>query len=402
MISARLTEGEDERLKDLNSYRILDTLPEEDYDNLTRIAAQICGTKISLVSLVDQDRQWFKSHHGIDATETPRDVAFCAHAIHNPDEVFVVEDARKDDRFFDNPLTTGDAQVVFYAGVPLKQENGRALGTLCVIDGQPKQLNASQLDALKTLANQTMRLLELRLNKMALEQNLQDLNDKNQSLQRFAYTAAHDIKSPLTNISGLATVLVEDYGETLDDDQQKIIGMMNVACDKLESLVNNLLTYSDTESILNEAKQEIDLDNLAAELKSILVMDQKTDLRFESDLKYITARKTALDQILINLIANAIKYSDKDAPVIKVTVKEDEQFYHINVEDNGPGIPKDKEELAFEMFKTLKTKDRFGRQGNGMGLATISRIIQDLGGSITLKNQGSLGGASFMVTLTKL
>jgi len=153
---------ENERLKLLESYSILDTLPEIDYDNLTAIASEICNTPISLVSLIDSKRQWFKSHHGLNISETPKDYAFCAHAIIDPNDVFIVQDTRKDERFFDNPLVTGDPNVIFYAGVPLVGANNLPIGTLCVIDHKPKLLSQTQILALKALANQVMNLLELK------------------------------------------------------------------------------------------------------------------------------------------------------------------------------------------------------------------------------------------------
>ncbi|SFE73378.1 PAS domain-containing protein [Spirosoma endophyticum] len=162
---------ENNRLDALDSYDILDTLPEQEYDELTQLASQICQTPIALISLVDDKRQWFKSNHGLTVRETPRAYSFCAHAIINPSETLIVPDSREDSRFAQNPLVTGDPYVIFYAGVPLVDENGFALGSLCVIDNTPKQLSQAQLSALKILAKQVVNLLTLRKQNKALKEN---------------------------------------------------------------------------------------------------------------------------------------------------------------------------------------------------------------------------------------
>ncbi len=162
-------ENEIERIRELESFNVLDTIEEEYYDFLTLMASEVCKTKISLISLVDKDRQWFKSHHGINIRETPKEYAFCAHAINNPHEVLLVPDARKDDRFQDNPLVTENPYVIFYVGVPLITEAGFPIGTLCAIDDKPKKLTKKQVSSLKALSKQVVNLLELRKKRSELE-----------------------------------------------------------------------------------------------------------------------------------------------------------------------------------------------------------------------------------------
>ena len=161
MQSAPLPENEASRLRDLHQYHVLDTPPEAAFNDLTALAAQICGTPIALVSLIDAHRQWFKAKVDIDAQETPRDIAFCAHAIHGND-LFVVPDATQDRRFADNPLVTTEPSIRFYAGMPLVTPSGYAMGTLCVIDRVPRQLTVDQTNALRILGRQVVGQLELR------------------------------------------------------------------------------------------------------------------------------------------------------------------------------------------------------------------------------------------------
>ncbi|MGB0953212.1 MAG: GAF domain-containing protein [Planctomycetota bacterium] len=160
-MKAPFPENETERLHLLKLYRILDTVSERAFDDLTRLAASICQVPISLVSLVDADRQWFKSRHGLDATETHRDAAFCGHAILHED-VLIVEDAQEDPRFADNPLVTGAPHIRFYAGAPLQVESGHRFGTLCVIDTEPRTMDAQQLESLEILRDAVLTQMELR------------------------------------------------------------------------------------------------------------------------------------------------------------------------------------------------------------------------------------------------
>ena len=150
MIKPAIPSNESRRLQSLRDLRLLDTPPEERFDRVTRLARQLFSTPIALVSLVDADRQWFKSRQGLDAKETPRDISFCGHAILD-DKIMVVNDAETDQRFCDNPLVCGNPSIRFYAGYPLAAPDGSRVGTLCVIDDKPKEISKEQLQLLREL-----------------------------------------------------------------------------------------------------------------------------------------------------------------------------------------------------------------------------------------------------------
>jgi signal transduction histidine kinase len=392
---------EEERLKELESYSILDTLPESDFDNLTAIAAAICGTPISLVSLLDDKRQWFKSHHGLDVSETSKELAFCAHAINAPEHIFQIPDARKDERFYDNPIVTNDPYVIFYAGVPLVTKNGLPLGTLCVIDHKPKELSEGQLASLDALSKQIMNLFELRKNKLELEKTLRQVRESNQSLARFATIAAHDLKSPLNNISMLTNLFLHEYGTVLNEDGLEMLEKIKFSSLKLKKLIEGLLEHSKTDEFINESKTAVDLSLLVAEIKSHYSgTTSGLSITLKTELYSVKVNQTILYHVLLNLVSNAVKYNDKNKTVIEIGASENERFYSFYVKDNGPGIDPKFQKDIFDIFRIVTPKDRYGVSGNGIGLATVKKLIENSGGTIQVESE--IGkGATFMFTLEK-
>jgi GAF domain-containing protein len=193
--------NEQQRLAALRGYEILDTEPEAGFDDLTLLASYVCQTPVALISLVDADRQWFKSKVGVSFTETSRDIAFCASAILQPD-VFIVPDTREDERFAQNPLVVSEPKVRFYAGATLTT-NGHALGTLCVVDRVPRELTPEQIEALKALSRQVLAQLELRRNLVRLEQSLKARDRAEAEKER----TLRELKAALGNIHTLEGLL---------------------------------------------------------------------------------------------------------------------------------------------------------------------------------------------------
>ena len=191
---APLPADEEARLDNLAIYDILDTLPEQGYDDIVRLASIICGTAMGFISLVDRDRQWFKAALGLDVAETPRDISFCAHALLTPDQPLIVEDARADSRFADNPLVTGDPHIRFYAGAPLVTPDNHVLGTLCVLGSVPRALSPVQQDALTALSRQVIAQLELR-------RRLKEVEDSKRRLE--TALARLEILSSTDSLTGL-------------------------------------------------------------------------------------------------------------------------------------------------------------------------------------------------------
>ena len=215
MIKPQIPDNEEERLKALKEYQILDTLPEALYDDITKIASQICETPIALISLIDDKRQWFKSHHGLGVSETDKDLAYCAHAINDPGEILEVPDAYKDERFHDNPLATGEPYVRFYAGAPLQDDLGFTLGTLCVIDHEPKQLSNGQKESLWALSRQVVALLKLRRENLQRRQIDEDFTDLIDHLGDGVFELDEDGKCTYANTKMLE-MLNRDLNEVMN------------------------------------------------------------------------------------------------------------------------------------------------------------------------------------------
>ncbi len=187
-MTAPLPKNEKQRLKVLWQYSVLDTMPEEIFDDLTELAARICEAPVAMITLVDEDRQWFKAKVGVSINETSRDISFCAHAITQPG-LFIVPDATRDERFAKNPLVKSDPKVRFYAGAPLVSPDGYALGTLCVIDKVPRELRPEQKQALRILARHVVSQLELRRR----SNELADARQEKEQIQKHLKQAREDL-----------------------------------------------------------------------------------------------------------------------------------------------------------------------------------------------------------------
>lgn len=395
----RKPDNEEARLQKLKGYKVLDTLPEAQFDAITRLAAYICNTPISLVSLIDEDRQWFKSRQGLDAEETPRDVAFCAHAIHQPDEVFVVENPAEDPRFYDNPLVTGYPEVRFYAGAPLVTQDGYALGTLCVIDHKPRNLTEAQLDALQCLASEVIAQLELKQKVEDLEALQAKLEFQKQEAERFAHLVSHDLKSPLRSMISLAELVRDEMQNTLKPEVEEALLHIEKKASQAYALVEGMLKHS-----LSGSKgvdiQAVEMDRFVSEVIGFCTPPEDVFVHTEISVDQWNTDPIMLQQILQNLISNAIKYNDKEQAMIHVRAFERGDTLCLEVEDNGPGIPEKFRERVFMMFQTLSNRDRFGERGTGIGLNTVKNLVERLGGKIELESiEGE--GSVFRVHLNR-
>jgi hypothetical protein len=372
---------EQQRLAAVRSYNLLDTLPEKDFDNITSLTASICDVPISLVTLLDADRNFLKSHYGIPFNESPRNTSFCGHAILEESNIFIVEDARKDPRFKDNPLVK-DLQAIFYAGVRLINSEGYPLGTLCVFDTKPKTLTESQKKALIAMAYQVVNLFEARKRNRTLLAVQQELKEKNEELKNFAGIVSHDMKMPLANMIITSDMLRSKYGHLLDKQGQEYLDYIKQSSFTLSEYITGLLEHYESDKTASLTDEVFDSQDLLEEIIELLNINIDCEINLPEENIEMQANRAALEQIILNLVGNSLKYNDKKKIKIDIDCSEENGFYHFTISDNGMGIPKKELNHIFDLFATTGKLDRNGKKGNGIGLSTVKNLVTKLGGEI--------------------
>jgi signal transduction histidine kinase len=386
-------DNEKQRLKELYDYDILDTLSEKEYDSITKIATQICNVPVSLITFLDKDRQWFKSHLGIDMTEMPREFAFCNYTILDHENVLVVKDMRVDKRFAKNPLVEGEPHAVFYAGAPLITSNGKALGSICVLDAKVNDLTDDQKEALKSLAEQVITRLELRKKLSELSQTQEKLKKANRKLKEFSSIASHDMKTPLANISLVSRSFQIRYGETLDEDALGYLALIDRSAKELIMFIDDILINGQKKVGNEEKKIEADSFDIIHKVINLIAPPPDIEINLSGEFPKVQMDKTSLQQVFQNLITNAIKYNDKAKAIIDISCNWDKSYHYFSIADNGTGIDDQNLEKIFLHRQTLEMTDRYGNKGTGIGLSTVKEIIEDNGGEIIVdseKNKGSV------------
>lgn len=399
MIAPKLPINETARQKAVDTYVRPAELSQDVYDNITSLVAIICNTPYAVISILDYDSNKFFASYGIKINNTSRAQSFCGHTILSEEEVTIVSDASKDARFVDNPFVVNSI-VKFYAGVPIVTQDGYKLGTLCVYDNITRNLTEEQIKALKILAKQVMTLFESdRKNRILNELQLL-LERKNSDLEKFAGVVSHDLKSPLANIISLTSLLEEENEGNFNEDSSSYIDWIKISAKSLNNYIEGILVFYKSDGLSAEFRTNVDLKGLIEEIKRTIGINSKDCISLHSDLFSVQLNKPALQQIFLNLISNSVKYNRSDKPQIKIKVSEDLKFYYFEVEDNGIGIEAKYHKSIFELFQTANVRDNQENIGSGIGLATVKKLIENLGGKIKVKSESNLG-STFYFSLLK-
>lgn len=393
--------NENERIAELGNYGLLDMFPEEAYDNIIQIAAYVCNTSAAFISLVDTKQQVFKVKKGFDDNGTNRENSICTYTILNSQEIFIVEDIRKDKRFKDKLINTGLENLVFYAGIPVLSSNGYALGTLCVMDTQVKKLSDEQINILKHLSKQVTFLFELKRKSKELEESTSRNKILNKEMEDFVYAATHDLKEPVRMVSSFMKFLNQKYAAQLDETANKYIYYAMDGANRMNALINDLLEFYKAGKV-DEEYENINIEEIVLEIQKLHEtgnISTNAKIEFINIPSLINLPKNTLKQVMQNLICNATKYCHSNKrPVVKINITENNTHYTFEISDNGIGIPENQLEKIFNPFVRLHRKEEYS--GTGMGLAICKKNIEKYNGNIWATSK--IGeGSTFYFTFAK-
>ena len=400
MISA--AEDSPSRIEALEGYEILDTQPEEEFDDIVRLVARICDAPIAAINFIDRDRQWFKSEIGLGLRQTSLDVSMCAETILQSD-LFIVPDTLMDPRFADNPLVTGWPHLRFYAGAPLETNDGYRLGTLCVCDYRPRGLLDMQKEALRTLARQVMILLELRRTVKLIDEARNSVPQHSVDADKHEFLAnlSHELRTPLAPVLMTSYALLLD--ETLSKSQRADIETIRTNVELETKMIDDLLDHARiTEGKLPLRREMVDVHYLLERVEQI-ARGGGTSVPIEKVLRATNSRvmgdSTRLEQAFWNVVKNAVKFTPASGCVAIITSNPQPETIRIRVIDTGIGIEAEKLPRLFCSYEPNRREsvERFG--GLGLGLPIAKGIFTMHEGSIEATSSGKNKGATFTIEL---
>jgi signal transduction histidine kinase len=394
MISANIPQNEKKRLQDLHESRLLDSPQEEEFNEIVKFASSLCNMPISLISLVDSNRQWFKARVGLNVSETSRDISFCSHAILQ-DHIFEIPDTLDDVRFNDNPLVINDPSIRFYAGVPLVTSSGSRLGTLCVIDKVPGQLNEKQRLGLTVLASNVIKITELRIK----NKELHYLAD---TQKRIISILAHDVRNPLASIKNIIELKQSDVLDI--NEAAEMMGMVAGQLNSTIDMVENIVNWGQLHLQFGTLKfNDFDLHDLvdrvfgSESLNSMIKNNKLVNLTQEGT--FIYSDQNILEFILRNLVGNANKFTKNGS--ISVSSQQTGGKTILCIADTGVGMTDEQAEALLKNNIDAAVRSTPGtdmEKGNGLGLLLVKEFIDRIDGTITVESSLN-SGTTFKIVL---
>lgn len=383
--------NETKRLNDLIETELLDTPHENEFDDIVKLASEICKTPISLITLVDTHRAWSKAEIGMKDAHGPRELSFCGHAILD-DKLFEVQDTLNDDRFYDNPFVLGEPNIRFYAGFPLTTTSGSRIGSLCVVDTVPRELTESQRLALEVLSRNVIKIAELRIKN-------RELNRMAETQKKMTSILAHDVRSPLVAISSIMEY--KHSGIISEEESEDMMGLAIEQLNNTVQMVNDVVDWGESQlKFYNVSRENVGLKDLVDNIfgyEALKARLKNNDLVNQIKSTELSTDKHALSFIIRNLVNNANKYTENGNISVSATKKNG--FIYINIKDTGSGMDS---EMSSKLFgaETISRRGTSNEKGNGLGLMLINEYINKLSGTISVESEPGKGSC-FTIRLSE-
>ncbi len=377
MHNAYLQEKRKLHSQSTEEFEILRSTPKEYFSEIVFLATQICKAPAAGFVMNDGEELWVKNAQNISSDDIQRYKELLETAFNLPPGAQI-------------QLTTG-GNYSSLAAIPVEIPSGVKPGILCVFFKEQKELSQEEQNALKILTDQVMRLVEFSKQKNEFERVKSALEQKYQDLEKFASVVSHDIKSPLANIISLTELLREENKENLSEETLQYLDFLEESSLSLRNYVDGLLRFYRSEKILQAEEEDVELEPFFQEITSLYTVDPSIEISYPSQGVLKKVNKAALSQIFLNLISNALKYNFKEYQQVKISFEPTKEFYEFGVKDNGNGIPKEKHDQIFDLFTTLEGNDRSGNPGSGIGLATVKKLVESMGGEISVESEEELG-----------
>jgi len=384
----------------LKDYSITNSIPDKDYDQLTFLTASICKVPVAFLSILDRNRVWLKSGYGINIEEINKDTGFAQAVLNSGKDLYSINYAEDPD-IFDNSKKEFVKDYKFYTGLPIKNLQGYSIALLNILDTKERSLEEFQIKALHALANQIGLLFEFRKQNLKFQQVQKKLKHKYRELEKFTSLVSHDIKSPLANIISLTELLKEENKDKFNDETNQYLDYLVESSYSLRNYVDGILSFYRSDHILEKDYENVDLNKILKGIAQLYEVSDDIKINYPDTAMLHNVNKVALTQVFLNLISNGLKYNKKKIRKIDVRFKETENFYQFEVIDNGDGFLTEDSSKIFELFKTLEATDREGNTGSGIGLATVKKLVNSMGGHIKAESTPGIG-SNFKFTIKRL
>lgn len=384
----------------LENYNIATSSPDPDYDQLVFLTAAICKVPVAYLSIIEPETICLKARYGIELEKLNREKSF-TQVILTSGKDFLSINYSEQPKIFEEAAEQYKKNFRFFASVLISDPKGFPVGALNILDVEERLLEEIQQKALKALANQTWKLIEYGKQKQEFIKVQNILKRKYVELEKFTSLVSHDIKSPLANIISLTELLKEENKGKLDEETTQYLNYLVESSYSLRNYVDGILSFYRSDHILEKDHENVDLHQILEGIARLYDVKEDVIITYPGKTILHHVNKAALTQVFLNLVSNGLKYNQKQVRKIEIKFNEEEHFYCFDVIDNGEGFPENEATRIFDLFTTLETTDREGNPGSGIGLATVKKLVDSMGGKVTVKSTPGEGSV-FSFTVQRL